>query len=41
MLEMQLYKTEGILENVEQMTHELEFAQVQATVVSSLRQGTD
>ncbi|CAF4002767.1 unnamed protein product [Rotaria magnacalcarata] len=41
MLEMQLHKTEGILENVERMTHELEFAQVQATVVSSLRQGTD
>ncbi|CAF0922256.1 unnamed protein product [Rotaria sordida] len=41
MLEMQLDKSEGILENVERMTHELEFAQVQVDVVNSLRQGTD
>jgi len=41
MLEMQLDKSEGILENVDRMTHELEFAQVQVDVVNSLRQGTD
>lgn len=40
-LEMQLDKSEGILENVERMTHELEFAQVQVNVVNSLKQGTD
>ncbi|CAF1121464.1 unnamed protein product [Adineta steineri] len=41
MLETQLTKSENILENVERMTHDLEFAQVQVDVVNSLRQGTD
>ncbi|CAF0817012.1 unnamed protein product [Didymodactylos carnosus] len=41
MLEAQLNKSEGILDNVEQLVHELEFAQVEVNVVNSLRQGTD
>ncbi|CAF0864308.1 unnamed protein product [Adineta ricciae] len=41
MLESQLDKSENILENVERMTHDLEFAQVQVDVVHSLKQGND
>ncbi|UJR35496.1 hypothetical protein I4U23_028250 [Adineta vaga] len=41
MLESQMDKSENILENVERMTHDLEFAQVQVNVVNSLKQGND
>jgi len=41
MLESQLHKSEGILEKVEQLTHDLEYAQVQVDVVNSLKQGNE